>query len=439
MILVKNPAVFAAQYPSLPPGVDVLGPFQGRLANGGEQLRLEDAVGDPILDFRFNDGWYDITDGGGFSLTIKDVLRTDPCAWGEKSSWRPSAMVGGSPGWDDSGQIPPLGSVTINEILAHSHAADPDWIELRNTTPYTINLGGWYLSDDDDNLKKYTVPLGTVLDPCYLPGSFIVFYENLHFGVGNPVDPSNIPFALSENGETLYLHSGLAGQLTGYSEEEDFGASETDVAFGRYQKSTGTYNFVAMSTNTPGAPNAYPKVGPLVISEIMYHPLNDRDAEYVELHNITSFPLPLWSYDPCTAQNIPWRFTDSDGITFDFPLGTFLLAGERILLVKNLASFYAEFPSTSTGVRKFEWDSGRLDNGGEKIQVSKPGEELYGNRQYIRVDRVVYSDGSHPDPPAPDPWPASPDGGGAALARIVDSLYGNDVINWQAAPPSPGQ
>ena len=65
-----------------------------------------------------------------------------------------------------------------------------------------------------------------------------------------------MPFALSETGEKVVLSSAEADVLTGYQDVEDFGASETGVAFGRYRKSTATYNFVPMSENTPGWANA---------------------------------------------------------------------------------------------------------------------------------------------------------------------------------------
>jgi hypothetical protein len=55
------------------------------------------------------------------------------------------------------------------------------------------------------------------------------------------------------------------------------------------------------------------------------------------------------------------------------------------------------------GVLVFEWPAGKLDNAGEKIQLSMPGDvDLQGRRQWIRVDRVTYSDGSHPSDT--DPW-----------------------------------
>jgi hypothetical protein len=180
-------------------------------------------------------------------------------------------------------------------------------------------------------------------------------------------------------------------------------------------------------------------VGPVVISEIMYNPLTYGDAEYVELHNITGAPVPLWRYDPCTGTDVGWRFTDDGGITFDFPIGTTIGANGYIVLVKDETIFLSEgYPAVPPGVPVFEWKSGKLDNGGEKIQLSQPGDAapVTQERYYIRVDRVVYSDGSHPL--GTDPWPMSPDGTGAVLERKVDGDYGNDVINWQAGGPSPG-
>ena len=442
ILVAKNPTAFAAQYPSVPSGI-IKGPYQGKLANEGERIRLEDAASSVIHDFSYGDGWYDITDGLGFSLTVVDPVNTDPCDLSVKASWRPSAAIGGSPGWDDSSDLPDLGSVRINELLAHSHADACDWVELRNTTPQTINIGGWYLSDDSSNFKKYTIPVGMVLDPCYLPGSYLVFYEDQHFGIGNPADPCNVPFAFSQNGETAYLHSGQDGELTGYSEEESFDASQTGVAFGRYYKaSTQTYNFVPMSTNTPGAPNASPKVGPIVISEIMYHPSGDPAAEYVELLNISGSTVNLWTYDPCTLSNVPWRFTDFGALEYDLPLYTSMTAGQRIILTRDSTAFNNEF-TPAGGTVILAWLTGKLDNGGEKIELQLPGDYdvTEGKRYYIRVDRVSYSDGSHPDDfpnIGSDPWPTSPDGLGDTLDRKVDSDYGNDPANWQPASPSPG-
>jgi hypothetical protein len=430
VLVVKDIDAFTAHYGL---GLNIAGQYSGTLRNGGERVELQDAAGQTILNFRYRDGWYDITDGMGFSLTVKDPANTEPNAWNDKSAWRPSANIGGSPAWDDSDEIPALGSVKINELLAHSHAAASDWIELHNTTDAPIHIGGWFLSDDSNDLMKCEIADGTWIDPC----NYIVLYQSEHFG--NMAYPGcHSAFALSENGETLYLHSGRDGVLTGYSEEENFGASGTGVAFGRYKKSTGTYNFVAMSESTPGFANAYPKIGPVVINEIMYHPQNNGDAEYVELLNISGDPVALQEWDEVQGKYVVWRFADEGGITFDFPPGTTIAAGEHILLVRNLTAFASEFGSVPGGVQVFEWGVGKLDNGGEKVELSKPGDEVDGERYYIRVDRVNYSDGSHPI--GDDPWPTEADGNGLALQKKEPlSNYGNDVINWRASGPTPGQ
>jgi hypothetical protein len=432
VLVVRDQAAFYARYPDFS-GV-IAGQFSGSLANEGERIWLEDAIGQTILDFKYSDAWREITDGQGFSLTIVNPANPDANSWGEKDSWRASAFYGGSPGWDDTGIIPEPGSVVINEVLAHAHADASDWIELYNTTGEAINIGGWFLSDDGNDLTKYQIADGTVI----AGNGYIVFYQDQHFG--NPAAPGcHTPYALSENGDQVYLSSAQDGVLTGYQELEDFDASETGVSFGRYYKgSTDNYNFVAMSENTPGKPNSYPKVGPIVINEIMYNPgSGNQNEEYIELFNISSEPVDLYRYD----KSEPWRFTD--GIEFVFPSDPVVTipAGGYLLVVKHLDAFAARYGVMPAAVVVLGPYDGQLQNGGEKLELSMPGDvDEFGTRYYIRIDRLNYSDGSHPEdcPGGVDLWPPEADGGGMSLSRRVSSVYGNDVANWKAASPSPG-
>ena len=85
---------------------------------------------------------------------------------------------------------------------------------------------------------------------------------------------------------------------------------------------------------------------------------------------------------------------------------------------------------------------GSLSNAGESLELSMPGEvDGLGDGFYIRVDRVNYSDGSHPEncPGGVDLWPSQADGGGYSLGRKALSGYGNDPDNWLAASPSPAE
>jgi len=436
VIVVQDSSALEARY-----GMDlnIAGEYSGKLNNGGERIRLQDAIGRTILDFDYKDGWRSITDGEGFSLTVINPTNTNSYSWNDKDSWRASAYLGGSPGGDDSALVPDPGAVVINEVLANSPGGAADWIELHNTTGTTIDIGGWFLSDSGSNLMKYQIAAGTRIAPY----GYIVFYEDLHFG--NPSAPGCYkPFALSENGEQIYLSSAEGSLLTGYRQVEDFGASETGVSFGRYYKpSTGNFNFVPMAHNTPGSANAYPKVGPIVINEIMYNPswpvggsyTNDQ-YEYIELHNISAEPVTLYRYD----KGQPWKFTDGIDFTFPEDVPVTIPAGGYLLVVKEPEAFMWRYPTVP--VEKILGPySGKLSNAGERLELSMPGDvDEFGTRYYIRVDRVSYSDGFHPEdcPGGVDLWPTETNGGGKSLTRKTGADYGNDPDNWTASAPSPG-
>ncbi|MHC4694517.1 MAG: lamin tail domain-containing protein, partial [Planctomycetota bacterium] len=286
------------------------------------------------------------------------------------------------------------------------------------------------------NLTKYRIADGTMIGG----NDYLVFYQDTDFN--NPGDPGClVPFALSENGEEACISSYLDpnGFLTGYRDVENFGASQTNVSFGRYYKpSTGNFNFVAMDYNTPDSNNAYPKVGPIVINEIMYNPpTGNQNEEYIELQNITGAIVTLYRYDKAT----PWKFTD--GIDYTFPTSPVVTiqAYGYLVLARDLTAFTAKYGGMPPGVQVLEGYSGRLSNAGERLQIAMPGDiDNQGNRQYIRIDRVTYSDGLHPEdvPGGVDYWPIEADGLGKSLSRKQASDYGNDVANWEAATPSPG-
>lgn len=312
--------------------------------------------------------------------------------------------------------------IVINEVLSHSAEGAPDWIELFNTSGEPVDIGGWYLSDSRSDLQKYRIADGTTI-PAH---GHVVFYEDSSFGDTSSDPGKQTAFALNENGESVYLHSPGDGLLLAYLEEEAFGPSPTGVSRGRYRKSTNTYNFVFMAEPTPGAPNSAPLVGPVVISEIMYRPQHDGDAEYLELANISDRTVLLHD----EAKNAGWSFTD--GITFEFPAGeqAILAPGERLLLVRDAAAFSAQF-TVPEGTRVLQWTSGGLSNGGEGIELSRPGDvDEAGVRQWVRIDRVNYGDDTL--------WPVEADGRGMSLTRADEDAYGNDVVNWIAALPTPG-
>ncbi|UCG58681.1 MAG: lamin tail domain-containing protein [Phycisphaerales bacterium] len=435
ILILKNRDAFASRYDTV--GMNIAPEtYTGSLSNAGEKINLEDWTSSTILEFRYDDDWYYNTDGEGFSLTIRDVNNPDLDSWDEKNSWRASVYVGGSPGQDDNSITPDPGAVVINEVLAHSHDTRPDWIELYNTTETTIDIGGWYLSDSGSVLKKYRIAGGTTLKA----NEYSVLSEDANFGPDSPDAGRLVGFRLSKNGESVYLSAAEDGVLLGYRDVEDFGASPRGVSFGRYFKSsTGNFNFVLMDHTTKGSANAYPKVGPIVINEIMYNPESgNQSEEYIELYNMG--PEEVTLYDSHASE--PWKFTDGIDYTFPSGPGVAIPAGGYLLVARDVTAYMARYGLPPLGVSVLGPYNGSLDNGGEKLELSVPGDEnVSGTRYYIRADRVNYSDGSHAqnEPGGVDLWPTAADGGGASLGRIAPERYGNDPNNWQATGPTPGQ
>ncbi len=380
-----------------------------------------DGLGNTILDFEYND-WYDITDGDGYSLTLIDSTAATN-TWSEKSSWRPSAYSGGTPG---TGPIafPNPGDLVINEALTHQDQDDPgDWIELHNTSTNTLNINGWALSDDETNLTKVTLSgLSTIV-----PGGYLVLTEADHFGT-NVMGTNG--FALSELGDAIYLSSAESGELTGYRLEEDFAGSDRDVTFGRYVKSDGDADFPAQSAATMGAANAGPRVGPIVITEINYNPAVSNGYEFIELYNTASTNVAL--YDSAIPTNV-WRL---DGAaSYSFPTGTVMAPGAYLIITETNAAAFNTFYSVPGGTTVLGPYDGKLDNDGETIRLERPGvpEVLTEEIPEILVERVEYNDAA--------PWPTDADGGGYSLRRLDPSAYANDSINWARSSVSvtPGE
>jgi hypothetical protein len=183
-----------------------------------------------------------------------------------------------------------------------------------------------------------------------------------------------------------------------------------------------------------GKTNTYPRVGPVVITEVMYHPPdlgtndNTRD-EFIELRNITTAPVALFE-----GTN-GWRLRDA--VDFDFPSGTTIQPGDYLLVVgfdptnnpAALAAFRSRY-NVDPGTRIVGPWSGKLDNDNEDIELRRPGVPDTNGVPYILVERVRYRDTF--------PWPTEAGGTGFSLQRLADNAFANDPANWVAAAPTPG-
>ncbi|MBI5383509.1 MAG: immunoglobulin domain-containing protein [Verrucomicrobia bacterium] len=440
VLVVANRASFLSRYPALA-GL-VAGEYTGNLNNGGERLALVGPMAEPIHDFVFDNKWFPATDGLGFSLVVVNenaALNT----WTNQSQWRPSAFDGGSPGAPDAAPVT-VQPVLVNEILTLATPPAGDVIELWNPNPTPVDVGYWYLTDNLNVPKKFLIPPGTVLAGY----GFVSFDETTSFGlpgVTNALGVTNDTFGLSSSGEEVFLLSGdSAGHLTGYYQGFDFGPAAMTVSFGRYINSLGTNMYVAQSVATLDNSNAAPRVGPVVINEIMYRPprlfvagisQENRRDEFVEIRNITADTVPL--YDPISPQNT-WRL--EKGVDFTFPTGAELPPHGAAIVVgfnpaadaASLSAFRARY-GLSDDVSIYGPYTGSLNNAGDRLELRLPSPFILGTgvAPMILVDRVDFS--------PTNPWPVLADGTGASLQRLSPAAFGNDPTNWIAAGPSAGR
>jgi hypothetical protein len=390
---------------------------------------LEGPLQESIADFSYDNKWYPLTDGLGFSLFLNDE-NTPFSSYGLASSWRASSRVNGSPGAGEPA-LPSFPKVLVNEALTHTDPPFVDEVELYNPGQTDAAIGGWYLSDDFFSPRKYRIPSGTSI----AAGGYIRFNED-QFNVGTTA------FALSSHGDEIYIFSAdSAGELTGYYHGFSFGAAANGVTFGRYVTSDNREDFVAQTASTLGATNSGPRIGPAIISEIMYQPVpngtNDNTFdEFVEIQNISAQTLPF--YDPNYPTNT-WRLRG--GADFDFPPGVSLPNGDVLMLVNFdprtnatvTADFRARFGIPSN-IQLFGPLQGKLSNLGERVALNRPdtpeppSDPDAGFVPYISVDELTYS--------ASAPWPTDAAGTGKSLQRVL--AFPDDPISWVAAAPTPG-
>ena len=454
VVVARDVAKFAARYGS---GINLAGQYDGSLNDGGEEivLQLPDPYAAAILRFNYNNTWYPATDGGGYALTVIDTGAL-PAAWDGSANWQTGAILGGSPGRADAATVVP--SIVINEVLAHTDEPYADAIELYNTTDQAIDITGWWLSDDAGNFRKFQIPALPGGAPRILGAhQYVVFYQGHfenHVLVSDPVyefggsGPGD--FALNSYlGDQVWLAAGdAAGNVTQVVDYVQFGPSANPRIAGVYHpESFGRWSvdpanlwkgtLYPLAAPTLGQANNTadngPRVGPLLISELMYNvgPVaNASDLEFVEIYNPTSTAVDLNR----------WRL--SGGVDFDFstlaPADRMLGARQTLVVVSfdpndpanagRLTAFRSHY-GIGTAVKIVGGYSGKLSDLGETVRLldyDEPPLEDPSLYPSLLEDEVAYS----------NTWGAN--GTGQSLHRNGTAYWGHDPASWTAAAATPG-
>jgi hypothetical protein len=140
--------------------------------------------------------------------------------------------------------------------------------------------------------------------------------------------------------------------------------------------------------------------GPITFTELLYHPLEDAELEWIELYNPMALDMDLsgWSLD--------------DGVSYTFPEGTVLAAGGYLVVAASPERLAEAGFAGALGPYE-----GKLDNGGERVALVSNAGRL--------IDSVEYGED--------DPWPVHADGSGVSLAKIAPSAASQRAESWTAS------
>ena len=241
---------------------------------------------------------------------------------------------------------------------------EEEYIRLHNNENTEIDISGWTLSGG----VEFTFPPGTVIE------------RNSDLYVC-PDTKAFVDRAVSPKGGEFHVTSGpYSGHISNFG--ETLTLSDASAA-------------VVDTFNTPVDPSDAQLY--LVVSEIMYHPADPNpDSEFLELMNIS---------DSVTLDLTGVKFTA--GINYEFPDGTMLLPGARIVV--NFADF--------------ENDT-RLNNGSDRIKLEDASNST--------VRDFSYNDNA--------PWPEEADGGGFSLVLIdpTSNPDHGDPLSWRSSTTAGG-
>jgi hypothetical protein len=152
----------------------------------------------------------------------------------------------------------PAVNVVINEFMAQNTATitDPadgdfdDWIELHNAGSTTVDLAGFFLTDNLTNKTMFTIPSGYPIPA----GGFLLVWADGETGQNLPANAGlHASFALARGGEQIGLYSPLGELIDGVT----FGNQTNNVSLGRYPDASEN-PLVFFGEPSPGSANFIP-------------------------------------------------------------------------------------------------------------------------------------------------------------------------------------
>lgn len=174
-------------------------------------------------------------------------------------------------------------TVVINEFMADNDTLTQivdevgqydDWIELHNVTNQAIDLSGYHLSDNGNNLDKWTIPNGISIGA----NGYLIIWADDDASQGI----LHATFKLGKDGETIYLTTPSEAHL----DSIEYGEQDTNISMARIPNGTGPFiqqaptfgynNDGTMSVSTPANDAAF-KLYPNPITHQSFLEWNETD------------------------------------------------------------------------------------------------------------------------------------------------------------------
>ncbi len=295
----------------------------------------------------------------------------------------------------------------INELLASNqndildqNFQSEDWIEVYNSGASPINLAGYYLSDDVNNLLLYQFPLDQPTETFILGGAHIIVWAD-----NDVLDGWNhAPFKLTSDGETIYLTSPdgttIVDQIT-------YPLQQRDISYGR--SSDGAEDWVFFNNTTPEESNSevLPPLASLFINEVLTSNTNgiaDEFAEreaWIEIYNPNAYQVNLSNY---------YLGTPGNPLLFQFP------ATNPALTTIDAGGFLLFWMDGETNQGESHIGFQLNSNGDELILTGHDGSTIINNYEY-------------PSIPLNQSWGRGSDGGiNSQFFNIPTPRYPNGLI-----------
>ncbi|HOS85230.1 MAG TPA: lamin tail domain-containing protein, partial [Bacteroidales bacterium] len=251
--------------------------------------------------------------------------------------------------------------IKINEVQSSNTKTikDPqyqeygDWVELYNPGTSSVNIGGYYLTDDKDEPRKWQIPTGTSIAA---KGYLLVWADGKNLNL-------HTNYKLGVDGEKLLLYSNTML----FQDSVRYPVIETDFSYGRTANGGGEW--ALLTAPTPGTSNVS-----TVVKGLAPKPNFNIQGGFYNSNQSITLSSPL-------AGAVIRYTTDGSEPTASSPIYSGTITAQK---TTKTTQKYGNNRLNKTGIQKYVWPT----------NLSYPAGYYDGTREY---GYVIKAKVFHPD------------------------------------------